>query len=309
MELVDKAHIFDIQGMSVHDGPGCRTVVFMQGCSLRCKWCSNPEGLSIHPQILYRTDKCRLDGNCVADCKYGALKIEDHSLIINRKICFNCKDYSCVENCFTQALQISSKEYSIDDLMRRVQRDRQFWGKDGGITISGGEPLLQIGFVSEFLKLCYDKYIHTAIETCGNIPLENYKKAIPYLDFIFFDLKHPLNAKHKGITGSENTLILSNLKWLVEHFGGRLVVRIPLMDELNNTVEVLKEYTEVFNSYGIKEVNILPLHHLGREKYELCGLDYEFAEVRTPDRENLEFVSNYFEQSGIKCYISGNTPF
>ena len=309
MELNPKAYIFDIQGMSVHDGPGCRTVVFMQGCSLRCKWCSNPEGFNKSPQLLYNSEKCRLDGNCVNDCNYNAIKIQDNKLLINRELCKTCKDFACLENCYTNALQLSSKTYTLNELVKRIERDRQFWGKDGGITISGGEPLLQIDFVSNFLKICYEKYIHTAIETCGNIPVENYKKVIPNLDFIFFDLKHPLSEEHKSLTTSDNKLIISNLKWLSENFDGRLVVRIPLMENINNSEEVLNEYLNIFDTLNIKEVNILPLHHLGREKYDLCGLDYKFGEIKTPDKNSLEYVAEYFRQKSISCYISGDTPF
>ncbi|VAW29717.1 Pyruvate formate-lyase activating enzyme, partial [hydrothermal vent metagenome] len=144
MEL--KANIFDIQGLSVHDGPGCRTLIFMQGCTLNCKWCSNPEGISWKPVLVYNVEKCRLDGNCVRDCTFNAIEIKDNRLVIHRELCKDCNDYSCLKNCYTKALRVSAKEMSIPELMKIVQRDRQFWGNGGGITLSGGEPLLQIDF-------------------------------------------------------------------------------------------------------------------------------------------------------------------
>ena len=123
-----KANIFDIQGMSVHDGPGCRTLIFMQGCTLNCNWCSNPEGISQKPALLYKQDNCRLDGNCVADCPYNAISIDNNKLKINHILCSRCDDYKCIVNCYTKALSISSKNYSVDELVSVVKRDRQFWG-------------------------------------------------------------------------------------------------------------------------------------------------------------------------------------
>ncbi len=241
-----KAYIFDIQGLSVHDGPGCRTLVFMQGCTLNCNWCSNPEGISNSPVLLYNSEKCRLDGNCVTDCSFDAIEINNNQLLINRNFCKDCNDYACIKNCYTKALSISAKEMSVEELMKIIVRDRQFWGQDGGITLSGGEPLLQIDFVEELLKRCYDSYIHTAIETCGNIPWSYFERVMPYLDWIFIDLKNPDKLKHKDATGTGNELIMVNATRLSKEFKGRLIIRIPVIPGFNNTNEILESYIHFF---------------------------------------------------------------
>ena len=304
-----KAYIFDIQGLSVHDGPGCRTLVFMQGCSLNCNWCSNPEGISKAPVLLYNVDKCRLDGNCVTDCTFDAIKIINDKLLINRENCKNCSDYSCLNNCYTKALSISAKEMGVTELMKIINRDRQFWGKDGGITLSGGEPILQIDFAEELLKQCYDSYIHTAIETCGNIPWSYFERVMPYLDWIFFDLKNPDNLMHKEAVGSGNELILGNVAKLSKEFKGRLIVRIPVIPGYNNTFEIVKEYIRFFKDNNITEVNLLPLHHLGREKYGLLGRSYLMDINSTPSKSEMEQVTVAFADSGIESYIGSYTPF
>ena len=307
MEL--KANIFDIQGLSVHDGPGCRTVVFMQGCTLNCDWCSNPEGINLSHELFYDVSKCRLDGACVNDCKFDAIKIQDDKLIIDRNICKSCKDFSCLNNCYTKALSISSKEINISDLMEIIKRDRHFWGKDGGLTLSGGEPLLQIDFVVEILKKSYDAYIHTAIETCGNIPWQNYEKTIPYLDWIFFDLKNIDTNLHKIKTGASNKQILSNLTKLSKEFKGRLIVRIPVIPNYNNSSEILNKYIKFFKENNISEVNLLPLHHLGREKYQMLQKDYKMDTKNIPTKEDMFEISSIFKNLGLKCYIGSSTPF
>ena len=304
-----KAHIFDIQGLSVHDGPGNRTLVFFQGCTLNCDWCSNPEGISQTPILLYDVEKCRLDGNCVEDCGLDAISIKDKKLLINRNLCKECQDYACLNNCYTKALSISSKEMSVAELMKIIQRDRSYWGQDGGITLSGGEPLLQIEFVEEFLKQCYDSYIHTAIETCGNIPWQNFERTMPYLDWIFFDLKHPDALFHKDKTGAGNELILENVKRLSKEFKGRLIIRIPVIPGFNNSNENVKQYIDFLKENDIQEINLLPLHHLGKEKYPKLGRDYSMDINNTPTIKDLKQMAITFEDAGFNCYTGSSTPF
>lgn len=303
------ANIFDIQGLSVHDGPGNRTLIFLQGCTLNCNWCSNPEGISQTPVLLYNIDKCRLDGNCVADCSYGAIKIINEQLIIDRNLCKNCSDYSCLENCYTKALSLSSKEMSVSELMKIIQRDRQFWGQDGGITLSGGEPLLQIDFVENFLKKCYDSYIHTAIETCGNVPWQNFERAMPFLDWIFYDLKQPDTHLHKNLTGVGNELILANIKRLSKEFKGRLIIRIPIIPGFNDGNKALKKNIDFFKNNNIQEINLLPLHHLGKDKYPKLGRDYPMDINTTPSMKDLKQMAALFTEAGLNCYTGSYTPF
>ena len=309
IKVDQKAYIFDIQGLSVHDGPGCRTLVFMQGCTLNCDWCSNPEGINKTPILLYNSEKCRLDGNCVEDCTFDAIEILNSQLLINRDYCNNCSDYACLKNCYTKALSISAKEMSVVELMKIINRDRQFWGQGGGITLSGGEPLFQIDFVEELLKACYASYIHTAIETCGNVPWKNFDKILPFLDWIFFDLKNLDNLIHQRSTGSSNEQILNNVARLSKEFKGRLIIRIPVIPGYNNTAETIKSYIHFFKENNISEVNLLPLHHLGREKYSLVGRNYPMDINKIPTITEMEQMANVFNESSIKSYIGSITPF
>lgn len=309
IKVEQEAYIFDIQGLSVHDGPGCRTLVFMQGCTLNCSWCSNPEGISFNPSLLYNIEKCRLDGNCMKDCEFDAIEIVDNKLIINRIFCNECIDYPCLVNCYTKALRISSKKMKVSELFRVVNRDRQFWGQDGGVTLSGGEPLIQIDFVEEFLSRCHDAYIHTAIETCGNLPWKNYQRLLPYLDWIFIDFKHPDPTKHRLLTGADNYLILENISNLTKEFSGRLICRIPLIPEYNDSDETIEKYIDIFKELNIKEVNILPLHHLGREKYNLLNQEYKMDSSLTPSVQRLKEIDSQFMHAGIVSYVGSRTPF
>lgn len=305
----NSGYIFDIQGLSVHDGPGCRTVLFMQGCTLNCIWCSNPEGINLKHSILYNIDKCRLDGNCMRDCKYNAISLTNQNIVINRQLCTTCTTFDCVKNCYTKALTISSKKYHIDEIMKVLNRDRNFWGKEGGLTISGGEPLLQIDFIETLLHRCYDSYIHTAVETCGNIPWANFERTMQFLDWIFIDFKHPDNVAHKRLTGSSNEIIKNNISMLRKHFSGRLVIRIPIIPEVNNTKEALQGYLAFFTENKIKEINLLPLHHLGKEKYPLNNKEYRASGLNTPSKEEMETVQQYFNDNGLLCYLGNQTPF
>jgi len=304
-----KGYIFDIQGLSVHDGPGCRTSIFLSGCTLNCFWCSNPEGISKTPTTLYFSSKCIACGKCITHCVENALELEDKTLNINRQKCSSCKVQSCTDECYTGALRLSGYEITVSGLYEIIQRDRQFWGSQGGITLSGGEPLLQPGFAKEILAKCYEGYIHTAVETCGNIPWKHFQEVIPYLDWIFFDLKNFNSEEHQKATNSGNTLILENAKLLSKEFKGRLIFRLPLIPEFNDSVENIDEVIAFLKENQKNEINILPLHHLGRGKYSMLGKHYAAGDFPVPSDLKMREIENRFKSAGIKCYISGETPF
>lgn len=304
-----KGNIFDIQGLSVHDGPGCRTLVFMNGCTLNCFWCSNPEGISKKPSLLYFSSKCIVCGNCVRNCQQNAIRIENEKLVISRQICSQCNNQSCVDECYTDALRLGGYEISVSRLFEIIQRDRQFWGSKGGVTLTGGEPLFQVDFAKEILAKCHEAYIHTAIETCGNIPSENFRQVIPFLDWIFFDLKHLDDNEHKNGTGSGNSLILDNATLLANEFEGRLVFRLPLIPGFNDSPENIKAVITFIKKTGKEEINVLPIHHLGREKYQMLDKEYLGIKFPVPSNEKLKSIQAQFKESGIRCYIGSETPF
>jgi len=306
-----KGNIFDIQGLSIHDGPGCRTVIFMKGCPLNCEWCSNPEGIKPYTEPMYYADKCIKDGNCVDACKQNAILINpEGKLIIQREKCRSCITYDCIDACLTGALKKSSSLIHMNEVLRIIQRDRQFWGASGGLTISGGEPLYQFPFAFELLKRAHDSYVHTAIETCGHISWEKYEKVIPFLDWIFFDLKQINPMKHFEKTGQTNEMILDNARKLALNFKGRLVFRTPVIPGFNDDEKSINELINFVEETGRKEINLLPLHLFGKQKYDLLGYEtFPLIDSKIPDNESLNKIAKQFENSGIKTYVGSETDF
>ncbi len=312
MEGEPKGLIFDIQGFSVHDGPGCRTLIFLKGCPLHCPWCSNPEGRLPYPNLMYHRDACMSDFACVAACPFDAISINDDGpgISIERSHCRNCREMPCVAACDYKALEVSGRFVSVDELMELVNRDRNYYGEDGGVTLSGGEPLLQLPFVKEFLRRCADTYVHTAIETTGHVPWESFEQILENVDWIFYDLKTMDDAMHRRQTGVSNGLILRNAQRLAhaaDHY--RLIFRLPLIPGINDSAENLERTARFVRSLGKDEINILPLHHLGSSKYELLGLGYGAGHLESPDKTQLERAKAILESHSLRCYVGSETPF
>ncbi|HTX87347.1 MAG TPA: glycyl-radical enzyme activating protein [Bacteroidales bacterium] len=301
--------IFDIQGFSLHDGPGCRTLIFLKGCSLHCEWCSNPEGIRPFPEPLYNPSKCLLDDLCIRACPSSAITRSGNVLEIDREPCRTCTGFYCAEACCSSALKKGGDFISTRELMRKINRDRQYWGASGGITLTGGEPFVQPEFTRDILKTCYDSLIHTAVETCGNVPWADIEMSLPWLEWIFYDLKHMDPDQHKAMTGSGNRRILANAKKLAQEFPGRLVFRMPVIPGYNDDPSHLKRMAEFIASTGKEEINLLPLHHLGREKHSLTGRAYYTQEYSVPSRIDLTGIQDLFTSTGITCYIGSDTPF
>ena len=342
--------LFDIQGFSVHDGPGCRTLIFLKGCSLRCCWCSNPEGITPVQEPLYQSSKCTFDLLCAGACKQKAISVSTASvvdpgmgaatpsdntvsikgkpvpdarsdqrdgaetnapvqLIFDRTRCAACTTRECLAACCTGALRLGGYKMTTDELFHRISRDRPYWGDRGGITLTGGEPFAQPRFVAQFLKKCYDAFIHTAAETCGNVPWNSISDSLPFLDWIFFDLKHMDPEVHHTRTGSTNHHILHNALQLSSRFEGRLIFRLPVIPGFNDDCENIDLTAEFLQKTGRKEINILPLHHLGREKYALTGRSYDAGTFKIPSKEDLVEIRKRFTDRGIACYIGSDTPF
>ena len=229
----------------------------------------------------------------------------------------------CKKACHSGALNVAGYARSIEEIFTQINRDRQYWGPGGGITLTGGEPFMQPRFTHDLLKRCYDSYIHTAVETCGNIPWENIAGTLPYLDWIFFDLKHMNPEKHHlatavapvpQITKSpkpqiSHPRILSNARKLASEFKGRLVFRMPIIPGFNDDFENVSETAGFMREVGRNEINILPIHHLGREKYNLLGQTYYTNNFRIPTGNELNGIREKFSSFGILCYIGSETPF
>jgi len=302
-------YLFDIQGFSVHDGPGCRTLIFLKGCSLHCSWCSNPEGLHTFPEPLYNISKCISDNLCIEACEKSAIRAGIHKLSFDNRLCRDCTSYECASACCTGAVRIGGYKISGEELIKKIQRDRHYWGNAGGITLTGGEPFLQPLFVQALLQSCHQAYIHTAAETCGNVPWKSIEPSLEYLDWIFYDLKQLDDSRHIAMTGAGNKLILENARKLATKFSGRMVFRMPVVPGYNDDEKHIVQLCGFLNSVGKYEINILPLHHMGREKYSLLDKDYYAKDFNPPSKESLSHIHSIFRNQGIQCYIDHETPF
>ena len=241
------AKILNIQRMSTEDGPGIRTTIFFKGCGLNCAWCHNPESISFKSELQWFSSRCILCKLCLQTCPKKALVLDNlnNTIKINRKLCDGCK--ICSTECPTNALELLGKEWSLDDLLNEVIKDVSFFNKsDGGVTVSGGEPGMQIDFVVELFKKLRKQNVHTAFDTCGYYKKEIFDRILPYTSLVLFDLKESDSEKHKTFTEKNNDLIFSNLKYLSQHINKAnhqidLWIRTPIIPKHTATKTNIKK--------------------------------------------------------------------
>ncbi len=273
------ATIFDIQRSSFVDGPGIRTTVFFKGCNLKCKWCHNPESQSFKPQIMFHKSKCVGCGKCYEVCP---TKLNG---------CVLCG--KCAEVCMHDARQLCGKEYTPEQVLNEVIKDKTFYDvSGGGVTFSGGECMLQIDFLYEVLKLCKENGIHTAVDTAGAIKWEFFEKILPYTDLFLYDMKAFSEEKHIEGTGVSNKLILENLTRLSQCFKGEIIVRIPVIEGFNT--DELPQMAEFLKPLNIKMADLLPYHKMGDHKYDALGMEYVTYSV--PSKEDMEKFKEMFKR-------------
>lgn len=280
-----KAVLFDIGRFRSTDGPGIRTILFFKGCPLRCRWCSNPFGLSPNPQLAVNFTKCTGCGRCAEICAHGVNTVEPGEKVkAEFTNCVLCGD--CIEGCPAGARMISGKEYTARQLYEEAAKDAAFYRKGGGgVTLSGGELLLQWEAAAETLRLCRANYINTCIETSGFAPWEHLWAVARYCHTVFVDLKHMDSAKHREKTGVSNELILENIRKLCAELpkqGGRVIVRLPLIPGCSDDEEnVAASARFVAELPGRPELNLLPYHGLGESKYEMIGEEYRLSDTES----------------------------
>jgi pyruvate formate lyase activating enzyme len=301
-----KALIFDIERFAVHDGPGIRTLIFFKGCPLRCLWCCNPESQAGIIEILYSKQKCILCGKCKIVCPADAIEFSPSmGYTINREKCLvGCS--LCAQSCPSTAKEVCGRYVTIEEVMNEIKRDSVFYREGGGVTLSGGEPLIQVAFAKKLLSMCKNIGIHTAIETSGHIPWENFDAILPYTDLFYYDLKIMDRKMHKKYTGVSNEIILENLRELSKR-STKIIVRIPLIPTINDSSENFRAIGAFIAPLkaSIQEIQVLPYHSLGAPKYEKLGRKYELENIQPPDLESLERCSSILRQYGIKTRIGG----
>lgn len=272
--------IFNIQRFSLHDGGGIRTLIFFKGCPLHCPWCSNPEGISTQPQIMESPVRC---------IKCSAPSVSE---------CTNDPD-----KCPAKARYFAGRYYTVEELKVEALKDEIFYDDGGGITLSGGEPLLFTEYLSQFLPEIKKSGINVAVETAGNIPQNNITQVIEYIDTFLFDLKIINPDKMKQICGGNSELIIENFRYVSKH--KRLIPRFPLIPGFTDSMDNLESIRDIIKTCSLPEIHILPYHSLGSSKYDNLGQEYTLSKVSPPSKEQIDNVSEFFRTAGINPVVGG----
>jgi pyruvate formate lyase activating enzyme len=288
---MNKTKVVEIKRFAVHDGDGIRTTVFLKGCPLKCVWCHNPEGISYKPEIAFFDNKCTLCGDCVAVCPNGAHKIENGLHTLDRTLCTACG--KCEDECLNGALKLYGREMTVDELLPILLDDKEFYeSSGGGVTLSGGECLMQADFCAELLKRLKALGINTAVDTCGYVPRESIDKVLPYTDTFLYDIKAFDEDVHIKCTARSNKLILENLHYLNE-CGKKIEVRIPYVPEYNS--EQMEKIAELLKPLeNVVKVKVLPYHNYAGSKYRSLDMENTLPTVELPTNEEIEAAQRIF---------------
>ena len=294
----DRGIVFNIQKFSVNDGPGIRTVVFLKGCPLRCKWCANPESQLVRAEIMWDEKKCVHCRHCIEVCPHQAVSLKEGRISIDSSKCDGCG--KCFHECRTKALKNEGELKTVREVMDVVMQDLPFYEESGGgITLSGGEMLAQPEFAVSLLKASKENNLHTCAETTGFAKQEVFASVIENLDLILFDVKHWNSEKHKEGTGVNNERILANLKYAIDQ-GKDVLPRIPVIPGFNDSIEDAANLARVIKEAGSTKCQLLPFHQFGENKYEQLRREYSYKDVTAYHREDLE----EYRQTMIDCGIN-----
>ncbi|MBO4412083.1 MAG: glycyl-radical enzyme activating protein [Lachnospiraceae bacterium] len=295
MEGGRTARIFAVKHFAVHDGDGIRTTVFFKGCPLRCVWCHNPEGYSPDQELAWFSRKCASCGSCVNSCPAGVLSLREKILRIDRGKCVFCGQ--CEEVCPNNALKIYGKEVTVEELLPELTEDLAFYeNSGGGVTLSGGECLLNADFAADLLKRLKERGIHTAVDTCGYVPKESIGKVIPFTDVFLYDVKAFHSDVHVRCTGRPNGLILDNLRYL-DRCGAKIEIRIPLIPGWNDgEIEAIGSFLKTLRN--VTKTTVLPYHSFAGSKFESLGKENSLPE-RMPETAEVEKAKEVLRSFGL----------
>jgi pyruvate formate lyase activating enzyme len=302
-DLAQKGYIFDIQKFSIHDGPGIRTLIFLKGCHLSCKWCSNPEGQNLHQEIFYFNDMCVFCGKCESICHLKKKKLSKKLSIYNKVCMINCS-LECCNVCIRGAMVKTGYETDVKSVLESVLKDQDYYYiSNGGVTISGGEPFYQTKFLLSLVRIIKYYYINLCVETCGYFNYKESRELLKYIDSFLYDLKLIDSEKHKQYTGVDNNIILDNLIKLIDA-KKKVTVRIPIIPGINNNNEELNKFIDFLKPIysQLDGINIIPYHEYGIGKYKRLGRKYELN-IRTLKNEDIKILEEKFSDSGIDVTV------
>lgn len=304
--------LMDVKPFAVHDGPGIRTTLFLKGCPLKCVWCHNPEGISRTPQLAFYAHKCVHCGECAAVCPRGAHRMREGRHEFFPEPCNACG--ACERVCPGGALRLFGRKISVGQAVEILLKDRLFYEESGGgVTLSGGEPLLQSAFCREVLAEMKKEGIHTAVDTCGFVRWEAFEQVLPVTDLFLYDLKHTDSAQHRKLTGQGNELILENLRKLSGR-KARIEVRIPLVPGCNDSPENVRRTGELLENLSVEKVRLLRCHSLARSKYAALGMSDTIPVLEAMPEDRLREIIGTLRGYGVNAVsdslpgISENSP-
>jgi pyruvate formate lyase activating enzyme len=302
--MSEAAVVFDVQRFSVHDGPGIRTVVFFKGCALECRWCQNPEGRRHAPELSYQVDRCIPGCSlCVPVCPEGAL-LDRMRERVRWDACTHCG--TCVEVCPSKALVMVGEQWSAERLLREVLADQPFYeASGGGVTLSGGEPVLHAKFLLEFLPLAKQAGLHVTLETSGEYPFRLLESLLPYLDLILFDVKAGGHARHLALVGHDDRPILANLEQLLRHPQCPSVeVRMPVIPGLNDVDDSIAQLSANLRAIGVSALTLLPYNQLWEAKLPSLATQQQPLGIHEPPDDYYAAVERRFAEHEISARMS-----
>jgi pyruvate formate lyase activating enzyme len=281
--------IFDIKKFSIHDGPGIRTTVFLKGCPLNCAWCHNPESQTIRPERIFRQNRCIGCDTCLTICQAGAISKNGTGITTNDDLCTLCGD--CVENCYAGAREIIGRKVSVAEVMAEIEKDIAFYDESGGgVTFSGGEPLLQRDFLQALLRACREKEIHTTVDTSGFAPWATFEHIRADVNLFLYDLKLIDNTGHQKFTGVPNQLILQNLQSLSRQ-RHNVIIRVPIIPGITDDDENIRQIGAFVAALPqAHPIELLPYHHIGADKYHRLNIIYDLPNIQPPSAERMDQI-------------------
>jgi len=306
-ENTESAVVFNIQKFSIHDGPGIRTTVFFKGCPLDCKWCHNPESKRSDIEMIVDYEKCIACKRCVYICKKNAIEIdldsETYKFKHNQVECNWCGE--CVYNCVSNAREIIGNINTVDEVFDEIMKDKVFYDSSGGgVTLSGGEPLMQSEFIYKLLLKLKEANIHTAIDTSGFVNFSVFERIVPYTDLFLYDIKTINDEDHKKYIGVSNKLIIENLLKL-NNIHNNINIRLVIIEGVNANIAHINGVLNLLKETKIQDINLLPYHDISGNKYKKLGLKYDGSDFSVPSDNKMNEYKNLIEQKGFNVKIGG----